>query len=309
VKRWSSDQAEEIAEALAAMEEAVRLRPTLAYRPHDFDEAGRPTGQLQFHQARHVVRAMFPGNRWGKTRAMGSEAAWWIDHAHPYQPTPSGPVIILWFCPEFRQFDILRPQLEGECLTAGWRFNDQKHLYTWPDKSLLYILSYDRSWEHVQGINPDMVCFDEEPPLKLWREMMMRRPGRRATRYCLAATATKGETWMESTIFGPWRDHHEEQGVNLADAKIVQSHPYSWVWDEGSIEDNPGVRVEDRAWVDSITWSGDAEAKVRRRGGFARFNGNPVFLQKWIDALLADAALADSERGGSRIVSVVPMEE
>lgn len=172
----------------------------------------------------------------------------------------------------------------------------------------MYILSYDRSWTHVQGINPDIVVFDEEPPVQLWREMMMRRPGKRATRYVLPATATKGETWMEKDIFAKWRDFHAVKGINLTDARRLQLHPFFWVWDEGSIEDNPGVRAEDHAWVDSLTWSGDAEAKVRRRGGFARFNGNPVFLQKWIDAAMAAAEEAERERGPGRIVSLVPVE-
>jgi hypothetical protein len=92
---------------LEILEQAREKQPSLFYRPHD-------RGQIQFHKSPHIVRAMFPGNGWGKTRAMGTEVAWWIDHDHPYQPTPAWPVQIIWFCREFRQFDILKAQLETE---------------------------------------------------------------------------------------------------------------------------------------------------------------------------------------------------
>jgi hypothetical protein len=48
-------------------------------RPSEFCEP-HERGQVQFHAAPHIVRAMFPGNGFGKTRAAGTEANWWLTH-------------------------------------------------------------------------------------------------------------------------------------------------------------------------------------------------------------------------------------
>jgi hypothetical protein len=57
-----------------------------------------------------------------------------------------------------------RPQLEEECFDRPWRFNKSDHVYTFGDGGMMFLISGDSSWTHVQGINPDLVIFDEEPP-------------------------------------------------------------------------------------------------------------------------------------------------
>ncbi|MCC6295414.1 MAG: hypothetical protein IT469_01765 [Pseudomonadales bacterium] len=290
---------EAIAAALEVVEEARRNRPSLWYAPH-------PQGQVQMHQSKHVVRAMFPGNGWGKTRAMGTELAWWVDHAHPHQPTPEWPIIAIWFCQEFKQFDILKTQLETECFTAGWTWcgSGTSKFYVWPNGDKVFIASADRSWTYLQGINPDLICFDEQPPLSLWREMLQRRRGTRKTRYLLAATATQGETWMEKEIHAPWVMANTADGENLEQARQRQRHEYFWVWDEGGIRDNPGADDEDVRWYETRTWSCEAERRVRLRGGFQSFNGSPVFDPDALAELEARALAADKARGKGRIGSL-----
>lgn len=280
-----------LASASEMIEEARRRQPSLFYRPHN-------NGQIQFHSSRHVIRAMFPGNGWGKTRAMGTEVAWWLDHAHPYQDTPTWPIQAIWFCAEFRQFEILRVQLETECFSAGWVWNEQKHTYRWKGGDTMFVASYDRSWTHLQGINPDLILFDEQPPLPLWREMLQRRRGRRKTRFAVAATATEGESWMESEIYKPWVMHHEQQGLSIDRARDAQTHEFTWVWEHGGIDDNPGADAGDRRWYHTRTWASAEEKRVRLFGGFGSYNGMPVFDR---DAL----NLAFSRLAKGRICSLV----
>ncbi|WP_428936908.1 hypothetical protein [Fontivita pretiosa] len=251
-----------------------RLRPADYYNPHH-------GGQLQFHKAPHTVRCLFPGNGFGKTTAAGVEVNWWVTHSHPWQQIPRRPLIVIWCCETFKQFKILRTQLEEQCFDRPFRFNKGDNLYSFEGGpfpgSQMFLVSGDASWTHVQGINPDLVIFDEEPPEALWNEMKMRRRGLRKTRYCFAATATRGMTWMYRDLYVPWLKHHADQGLDELAAMCAQTHPTLWVWPRGGIDSNPGADRGDRAWYHSQTFNSDAERSVRLGGGFADFSGTPVF--------------------------------
>jgi hypothetical protein len=91
-------------------------------RPADFYVPHR-RGQRQFHESPHAVRAMFPGNRFGKTTALGVEVNCCVRHDGRWNPWWAGvthPTQVLWFCVDFGQFDLLRPQLEGTCFERTW---------------------------------------------------------------------------------------------------------------------------------------------------------------------------------------------
>ena len=262
------------------------LRPYLDYQAHE-------RGQLQFHQAPHIFRCLWPGNGFGKTTAAGIEAAWWIFHAHPYQTTPAWPVIVIWAAETYKQFEILRQQLESDCLGPqrswrhpdGWKFNKTDRCYTFADGARLFLISGDGSWTHIQGINPDLVLYDEEPPLALHAEMKMRRRGKRKTRYCFAATATQGLTWMYHQLYAPWLKFHSDRGYNEIEAVRQNIHPLIWAWPLGGIDDNPGADAEDRAYYRVQEFSSDAEKRVRLKGGFGDFAGKPVFDMAALEVL------------------------
>lgn len=255
-----------------------RLRPLDFYRPHQ-------RGQEQFHRSGAIIRCLFPGNGFGKTTAAGAEVQWWVTHSHPWQKIPNRPLIVIWCCETYKQFKILRGQLEGECLGPVAKrpyphfphFNGTENCYHWPDGSVMYLVSGDSSWTHIQGINPDLVVFDEEPPEALWNEMKMRRRGVRKTRYVFAATATQGMTWMHRDLYVPWLEHHTRQNLTEDQAHAVQNHPRLWVWARGGIDDNPGADAGDRDWYHAQRFNSEAERRVRLAGGFADFSGTPVF--------------------------------
>lgn len=240
------------------------------YDPH----AG---GQLQFHGSKHIIRGLFPGNGWGKTTGAACEADAWLRHTNRWQETPAWPCIVIWFCQDFRQFELLRAQIEDEAIGPTPVWVEKYNYYRYPDGGRFYVISCDRKWTFLQGINPDLVIFDEQPPLSLWREMLMRRRGRRKTRFIVAATATQGITWMSDEIFKPWVDHHAARGISEEGRLEIQSHPDLFVWDRGGIDDNPGADESDKVWYHSRTWSSEKEKQVRLYGGFQDWTGDAVF--------------------------------
>lgn len=258
------------------------------YEPHVL-------GQRQFHLSRHKYRVLVPGNGWGKTRAMGSEAQWWATHTHPFQPTPlDRRILMLWFCKLQDQFELLRVQLEEDCFGLGPRWKSGH--YEWPNGSIMYLGSADRQedWKKWQGVALDLCMFDEQPPRRLWQEMTMRRRAKRKTRYVIAATATEGDSWMEKELYAPWVEYHSDIGMDEDRALEAQAHPSTFVWSKGGIADNPGADADDLAHYDEATLAMHPnERKVRMRGGFSSWTGDAVFLPESLEWLRTEAARLD----------------
>jgi hypothetical protein len=277
--------------------ELRRIRPGIDYRAGRQDWEAKDRYQLQFHCSTHTIRAMFPGNGAGKTSTAAMEADFWAQGNHPYQFTPRPPVQVIWVCLKFQQMELLRQQLEETVLTRGWEWTGSpKHCYRWPNGSQMYIISNDGSWESIQGIGPDLVIIDEECDSKLWRELTMRRRGRKQTRYVIAATATRGRRWMYQEIYEPWLKFHRDAGMDIDAASIKQGHPNIWCWPKGGIEDNPGAGKTDETWYkDALLLASPAERQVRLHGGFQDFNSSPVFD---LDALEEMGNLTNVARHG-----------
>lgn len=253
------------------------LRLRQSSRPDDFYEPHR--GQVAFHSSLHRIRAMFPGNRFGKSRAMGTEAFWTMHGGSPFRhiPTPKRPVQVWWVCPEFQQFHKLRPQLEAECFGRGWTWNETDHFYKWENGAQLLVISADKDWTKIQGPNPNLICVDEECPLPLWRELKIRGYGFNDTQYIIAATATKGETWMEAEIYRPWLQLHHDLGMDEDQAIAAQRHPTIWCLPKGGIEDNPSIARDKVEQFRGETWASKKEWRVRNFGGFSSWVGDQVF--------------------------------
>lgn len=275
--------------------------PAIRYSPHT-------RGQLQFHQATHPIRALFPGTGFGKTTAGAAEADAWARHTNRWQPTPPWPVRMIWFAKLGDTYEMLREQLESEIFGSLPTWSSSQKRYTWPDGSILQVALADdsTSWEKWQGINPDLVLCDEQPQPQLWREMLARKRGRKNTRYCVMATATKGISWMYPLIYKPWKEFHEAKGLSTSQALVQQLHDRIWVWDKGGIDDNPGASEEQRQWARSIPWASEKERKVRLYGGFEDWVGDAVFDPDALERMRQSAAAMDAthpSRSG-RIIAV-----
>jgi len=284
----------------------LQRQPRCNYEPGRLDYRAEDRFQLQFHKDAHAIRAMFPGNGAGKTTVAGVEADYWLQHDHPYQQTPVWSVQVIWVCLKFQQMDMIREQLEANCFTAGWNWNDNKHRYRWKHGDTLYVVSNDGDWGTIQGVSPDLVIIDEECDVRLWRELTMRRRGRKQTRYVISATATKGKRWMYHEIYMPWLKYHEAQGIDEQTAVKKQLHPTRWVWPYGGIEDNPSAHGGDLVWYsDELALASPAERQVRLKGGFKDFNAAPVFDAEALDKM--DAANRQAKIIG-RAGSFVPIK-
>lgn len=270
-------------DALAVIS-ATKLRtPWKLYKPH-------PNFQQQFHASKHTVRCLFPGNRGGKTTAAAMEAQW--------QAGRKADSIILWITTQFRTFEMLRPQLEAEIFGPDAKYNAQDYTYTWPNGSTMWVIPRERDWSFVQGINPDLVCVDEECPIALWRELRSRGFGRNNTRYVIAATATNmAGSWMEKEIYLTWLELHTEKGLSERQAMDQQLHPEMFVWPRGGIADNPSMTPEKVAKFKALTWSSDKEKKVRDEGGFETSVGDAVFDWQTMETLRTKQATDQSTHG------------
>jgi hypothetical protein len=261
--------------------------PSDNYVPGREDRDPLDNGQLQFHKAPHVFRLLAPGNGFGKTTCAIVEADWWLQDSHPYQETPHRPTILVWICQKFQQFEIQKAKQLESWLTPGWSWNGQYHFYQWPNGSRMFVISDDGDWGTVQGIELDLVISDEECDPRLWREMRQRRRAGSQTRYVVAATATKGLRWMYKDLYLPWKQYHEKRGLAERDAMRQQLHEYDdpelagvpgiFCWPHGGLEDNPAASAADAALYRQVQWGSEAEAQVRRGGGFLDFAGQPVF--------------------------------
>lgn len=269
--------------ARSVLQQFRESRPADDYRPHDL-------GQVQFHAASQTIRGVFPGNGWGKTTAAAAEIDAWCRHTCRWQETPAWPIVAVWFCPQYSQFGLLREQLETDIIGRNipWRKTQDGSYYEYPDGSRWYVASADRKWSFLQGINPDLIMFDEMPSGPLWREMMMRRRGTRKTRFIVAATATDGMNHIADAVYIPWRDHHATLGLSEDAAMDEQRHGNIWCWPSGGIRDNPGADQTDVDWYEQTVWTSEKEKKVRLHGGFEDWTGDAVFAGSAIEAMRAE---------------------
>lgn len=228
---------------------------------------------------------------------MGAECHEWATHGNRWQLTPRWPVLMVWFVKLSTQFELIRVQLQAEIFGDAATFADGA--FTWADGSKLWIGSADQrtDWRKWQGIPVDLVLFDEMPPRGLWREMTFRRRAQRKTRFVIGATATDPENlWAEEELFKPWLAHHAAQGLDEDGALWAQTHPDTWFWSRGGIEDNPGADAEDAAHYEQAASAlHPKEARVRRKGGFAHWVGDAVFSDEGLDWMEAESATLSAE--------------
>lgn len=268
--------------------------------------------QLGFHRSPAITRLLNPGNGWGKTFAMAQEANVWGLHLNSWQETPKWPVLMVWFCPSYDQFEDIRVDLESSVF--GPHVTYASGVYTWPDGSRLTTASFAdaTSWRNRMGINVDLILFDEPPPLAFWREMQMRRRGHRQTRFVIGATMTEPEHWTETELFAPWLEHYRAQGVEDETAALLAQddprytpHPTTWLWHRGGVGDNVGQGVNDTAYYEQTTaLMHPEERKVRLHGGWGHWRGSTIFDQAGLEYLRA----CSKSRGTMGMLDVVHID-
>ncbi|MGI2905375.1 hypothetical protein [Tolypothrix sp. VBCCA 56010] len=254
--------------------------------PAEWLEISRPTpanpwaNQWGYLTARQRIRVLTPGNRWGKTTAMGLDAHETAMLSGRFQPALPRPALMIWFCKRVEQFEIVWQQLSREVFGACARWKNDA--FTWENGSKLYVAVADKGeeWKNYMGIEADRFYFDEIPKMPhIYREMFARRTTARDARITISGTVVDGTDWTEEELFHPWLAHHGwEAGELTPEMCLTQNHPKIWYWPHGGIRDNPAQSREVIEDFESQTWGGDANIKkVRNHGGYARIGGLTVF--------------------------------
>lgn len=273
---------EAVSRLLAAREHLRRTRPMLLLNPT------KSKGQVSFLSSRHIVRGLHPGNGWGKTTILALDIALLMERNDPFKPDiiPDHPPIACWFTMKYNQFDIIRKKLEQKVFGPGVEWNETKHRYTWPATGgQLYVFSAESDWETLQGIEPNLVVFDEHPDKDQWNEAMARRRGEIKCRFAVAATMTQGLTWYVREVIQPWEAHCRKLGMTGEEARDRQPHPEVWIWDRGGVADNPAMSEKDAEWYAKQATFGEKEKRVRLQGGYADFTGTSVFEPDVLDEM------------------------
>jgi hypothetical protein len=240
--------------------------------------------QLAFHRSLHPIRILALGNRGGKTFAGAMECMWTLSGRHPYQPAPKAPVMGAWVCQDFGQFrELAKRELEPKVWDAGWKFDETWNTYRWPNGSTLRVISTERGWRFIQGLNWDFMHFDEGFPYALWQEASMRRFGDRDCRYTMTLTDTNSlSAWLRDEFYLPWLRHHAEAGLPVTEgnedaAMLAQTHPEVFIWPKGGIADNPHASQKNIDWYRNRRFVSEEDRRTRLGGGFRRMGGNLVF--------------------------------
>lgn len=173
-------------------------------RPLDYCQ--RHPKQIDAHEAVQAVRALFWGNRVGKTEWGAMEVAEYALAHHKHRDVK--PPFQIWAaCPSYDvQKDTTQPKL--------LRYLPKKRIksITWLRKGVIKEIeldngvsivfkSYEQGAEKFQGAGVRLIWFDEEPPHDIWEESFVRVEAGQQLDVILTMTAVKGMTWVYDTIY------------------------------------------------------------------------------------------------------------
>lgn len=162
--------------------------------------------QNEAHKAKQAIRALFWGNRVGKTEWGGQEVAEYATQHHPYRQMIA-PFEIWSACPSF---DVQEHTTQKKLL--NYLPHDQiKHISYLRGKIIKSIVlkngvtiqfkSYEQGREKFQGAGVRLIWFDEEPPRDIWEESFVRVEAGQQLDVILTMTAVKGMTWVYDNIY------------------------------------------------------------------------------------------------------------
>ena len=178
------------------------------YRPHK--------KQMEFHRCPKRNRWALGGNRTGKTEVGAAEAVWWARGTHPFRRIDKpvdGWVVSLTNevqrdVAQRKVLSYLNPSwIKGVKMREG-RADDPDHGIIdfilvesiHGGNSVIGFKSCDQGRERFQGTSKDFIWFDEEPPLEIYQECVMRTLDCRGSIWG-TMTPLKGLTWVYNSIY------------------------------------------------------------------------------------------------------------
>jgi hypothetical protein len=174
--------------------------PFYTYKPDDHADAP----QLQFHQSDAWCRLMFGGNQSGKSRSGAQEAAWWLNHSHPYLKTPKAPRIYV-ISANYRTvqegiYKHLRSVLprwrianEGPQV-PGWQVPSYILMQDGAQVDFITAQGVEEARKKIQAAEIDLGIIDEEVDGVVYGELMPRLLARDG-KLIVTATLYNSEPW------------------------------------------------------------------------------------------------------------------
>lgn len=216
--------------------------------------AKRHPKQIEAHMAQQAIRALFWGNRVGKTEWGAEEVSEYGTANHKYREVI--PPFQIWCaCPSYDvQKDTTQPKLmrylpENDIETITWLRKGIIKEILLKNGATIVFKSYEQGREKFQGAGVRLIWFDEEPPHDIWEESFVRVEAGQQLDVILTMTAVKGMTWVYDNIY------------------LDTSNPDLFV-SEAGWDDNPFLTEKQKEQM-SRGLSPDA-LKVRREGKFVK---------------------------------------
>lgn len=168
--------------------------------------AERHPKQSQAYRATQPIRALFWGNRVGKTEWGAMEVARYMLGQHEYRGIEP-PVEVWSICPSFdaqaetTQKKLLKYIPESQIEDTA---TIRKGIYSWiklKNGSMINFKSYEQGRSKFQGAAKRLIWFDEEPPHDIWQECLVRQEAGTPLDIILTMTPIKGMTWVYDEIY------------------------------------------------------------------------------------------------------------
>lgn len=190
------------------MIEELELQDEIEYRKAEdpLKYAERHLKQSAFYRAKQPVRALFWGNRVGKTEAGAMEAARYLLGQHEYKDIET-PVEVWSLCPSFdAQFETTQPKLlrylpKSQIEHITYMRGKIMSQIILKNGSRINFKSYEQGREKVQGAGKRLVWMDEEPPKDIYEELFVRQEAGVPLDLVLTMTPIKGMTWVYDEIY------------------------------------------------------------------------------------------------------------
>ena len=251
--------------SLAEMLESVadeldsQIESVYSYTPH-------PKQKL-FHESKAEEKLLIGGNRSGKTVSNVVECIWRLTKTHPFRPDlnaikePIRGRIVTVSLKEGLQ-KIVLPMFKKwmpkkYLINRSWdrSYNKEERTLYLADGSFIEFMTYEQDLEKFAGTSRHFVSFDEEPPMLIWQECLMRLIDTDGD-WWISMTPVEGLTWIFDMIYKPW-----EEG-NRPETLVVKV----------SMHDNPHLTTRGKEKIlKNVT--DDEDRQAREEGSFVEVKG------------------------------------
>ena len=230
------------------------VKPNIwGYKPHE--------KQIIFHSSNAKGRALFGGNRSGKTVGGATDCVMDAIGKNPYRQTKPPPLSIRAVAVDFIEGieKIVKPEIARWSPPSELRGNSWSTAWDGPNRTLYYengsfieFMSYEQDLEKFAGVSRDKVWFDEEPPHDIFIENRMRLLDVGGD-WVMTMTPVEGMTWVYDEV---WLASKTDPNIG------------AWVVD---MYDNPHLnRGELEAFLTGLTAD---EREARIHGKFVQIGG------------------------------------